>query len=59
MPEPAPRGRNPFDMSGVNRGPDGVARYTNRPDSLVDMLRATVERVGDGLAVSEIGGDRV
>ena len=59
MPEPAARGRNPFDMSGVERGPDGVARYTNRPDSLVDMLRATVERVGDGLAVAEIGGDRV
>ncbi len=46
-------------MSGVNRGPDSVARYTNRPDSLVDMLRATVEHVGDTLAVSEIGGDRV
>jgi acyl-CoA synthetase (AMP-forming)/AMP-acid ligase II len=59
MPEPAARGRNPFDTSGVQRGPDGVARYTNRPDSLVDMLRATVERVGDGLAVAEIGGDRV
>jgi long-chain acyl-CoA synthetase len=57
--EPAPRGRNPFDMSGVERGPDGVARYANRPDSLVHMLRATVERVGDGLAASEIGGDSV
>jgi len=56
---PAPRGRNPFDTSGVSRGPDGIARYENRPDSLVQMLRATVERVGDGLAVSEIGGERV
>ncbi|MEA2412714.1 MAG: long-chain acyl-CoA synthetase [Thermoleophilaceae bacterium] len=59
MPEPAPRGRNPFDTSGVARGPDGVARYASRPDSLVHMLRATVERMGDGLAVAEIGGARV
>jgi acyl-CoA synthetase (AMP-forming)/AMP-acid ligase II len=43
----------------VHRGPDGIARYADRPDSLVDVLRATVERVGDGLAVAEIGGDRV
>jgi long-chain acyl-CoA synthetase len=59
MPDPAPRGRNPFDRSGVERGPDGVARHTNRPASLVHMLRATVERVGNGLAVAEIGGNRV
>jgi acyl-CoA synthetase (AMP-forming)/AMP-acid ligase II len=58
-PEPAPRGRNPFDASGVERGPDGIARYTNRPESLVHMLRATVERVGDGLAAAEVGGDEV
>ena len=45
--EPAPRGRNPFDTAGVERGPDGVARYTNRPTSLVHMLRASVERAGD------------
>jgi long-chain acyl-CoA synthetase len=59
MPEPAPRGRNPYDDSGVERGPDGSARYTGRPDSLVHMLRATVERDADALAVAEIGGDRV
>ena len=59
MIEPATRGRNPFDTTGVERGADGVARYTNRPDSLVHMLRASVERLGDGLAVAEIGGDRV
>ena len=59
MPEPAPRARNPFDASGVERGPDGIARYTDRPASLVHMLRASVERDGDGLAVAEIGGDRV
>jgi acyl-CoA synthetase (AMP-forming)/AMP-acid ligase II len=59
MPEPAPRGRNPFDMSGVERGPDGIARYTDRPASLVHMLRATVERHADDLAIAEIGADRV
>ena len=55
--EPASRGRNPFDTAGVERGSDGISRYANRPDSLVHMLQATVERVGDRLAVAEIGGD--
>ena len=31
MPEPAPRGRNPFDNDGVERGADGIARYTGPP----------------------------
>ena len=57
--DPAPRGRNPFDTAGTERGADGVARYTNRPDSLVHMLRGSVERVGDGPAVSEVGGEQV
>jgi long-chain acyl-CoA synthetase len=59
MPEPAPRGRNPFETAGVERGPDGIARYADRPDSLVDMLRASVDRSPDALAVEEIGGGRV
>ncbi len=59
MPEPAPRGDNPYDTTGVERGDDGIARYSGRPDSLVHMLRATVERDPDGLAVAEIGGDKV
>ncbi len=57
--EPAPRGRNPFDASGVERGPDGIARYSDRPDSLVHMLQATVDGARDRLAVAEVGGDRV
>jgi long-chain acyl-CoA synthetase len=57
--EPAPRGRNPFDTSGVERGADGIARYTGRPDSLVHMLRASVERDPDADAVVEIGGERL
>src|SRR3954451_13190360 len=54
--EPAPRGRNPFNDSGVERGPDGVMRYTDRPASLVAMLRASVERDTGHAAVVEIGG---
>jgi len=42
--EPAPRGRNPFDDTAVVRGADGVAGYAGRPASLVDLLRASVER---------------
>jgi long-chain acyl-CoA synthetase len=59
MPEPAPRGRNPYDTTGVERGADGIARYRNRPHSLVHMLRATVERHPEGLAVAQIGGGQV
>lgn len=59
MPEPAPRGRNPFDAAGVQRGPDGIARYAGRPASLVHMLRATCDRVPDATAVAEVGGPRL
>src|SRR5580765_6708177 len=59
MIEPAGRGRNPFDESGVERGADGIRRYTGRPASLVHMLRASVERGPDDVAVVEVGGDRV
>jgi long-chain acyl-CoA synthetase len=57
--EPAPRGRNPFDTSGVERGADGIARYTGRPDSLVHMFRASVERDPAAEAVVEVGGERL
>ncbi|MDX6666571.1 MAG: long-chain acyl-CoA synthetase, partial [Solirubrobacteraceae bacterium] len=53
----AQRGRNPFDTTGVQRGADGIARYTGRPDSLVQMLRATVERDRDATALVEVGGE--
>jgi long-chain acyl-CoA synthetase len=59
MITPWPRGRNPFDESGVERGPDGVAFYTGRPDSLVHMLRASVERDPSATALLEVGGDAV
>ena len=54
--EPAARGRNPFDESGVERGTDGIKRYTDRPASLVHMLRASVERGAGNTAVVEVGG---
>jgi len=48
---PAPRGRNPFEMSGVERGEDGIARYSDRPPSLVALLRESVERNPDAVAI--------
>ncbi len=51
------RGRNPFDTTGVERGADGIARYRDRPDSLVEMLRASVQRDRDATAIVEVGGE--
>src|SRR3954464_9871508 len=55
--EPAGRGRNPFDTSGVEQGADGIKRYSGRPRSLVHMLRASVDRDRDATAVAEVGGE--
>ncbi len=49
----------PFDNSAITRGRDRIARYDNRPASLVEMLRATVERSPDKEAIVELGGERV
>jgi acyl-CoA synthetase (AMP-forming)/AMP-acid ligase II len=54
--EPYPRGRNPFGEDGVQRDPEGRARYTGRPPSLVHMLAASVERDPLATAVVEVGG---
>ncbi|MDQ6810301.1 MAG: AMP-binding protein [Actinomycetota bacterium] len=56
MIQPAPRGRNPFDETGVERGPDGIAFYLDRPASLVALLRASVDRDAGAIAVLEVGG---
>jgi acyl-CoA synthetase (AMP-forming)/AMP-acid ligase II len=56
MPEPAPRGRNPFDMRDVERGADGVAYYLGRPASLTQLLRTSVDRDAGAPAVVELGG---
>jgi long-chain acyl-CoA synthetase len=57
--QPAARGRNPFATTGVERGADGIARYRGRPDSLVHMLRTSVERGRDAPSIIEVGGERV
>jgi long-chain acyl-CoA synthetase len=49
----------PFDYSGITRDARGVAHYENLPASLVEMLRATVERTPDHEAIVEIGGERL
>ncbi|MCW2968113.1 MAG: putative fatty-acid--CoA ligase [Solirubrobacteraceae bacterium] len=57
--QPAERGRNPFDTTGVTRGADGIARYDDLPESLAAMLRAGTERDRDAPAVTEVGGEAV
>jgi long-chain acyl-CoA synthetase len=59
MVSPLSRGRNPFDETGVERDADGRARYVGRPDSLVELLRASVERDSGAVAVLEVGGPSV
>jgi long-chain acyl-CoA synthetase len=54
--QPAERGRNPFDTEGVDRGADGIARYRDRPESLVQMLGLSVERGPGATALCEVGG---
>jgi long-chain acyl-CoA synthetase len=49
----------PFDQSGITRGADQILRYDNRPNSLTEMLRLTVDRVPDKEAIVEIGGERI
>jgi long-chain acyl-CoA synthetase len=56
---PRSRGAAPWDESGIERGPDGVARYVDRPQSLVHLLRASVERSPAASAVVEHGGGRL
>ena len=51
--------REQFDTSGVERGPDGIKRYTGRPPSLTAMLRRSVDRAPDDEAIVEVGGERV
>ncbi|MHA6629233.1 AMP-binding protein [Pseudonocardia sichuanensis] len=57
--EPHPRGDAPFDVSGIERDVSGVAHYATLPDSLVAMVRASVERFPDVEALVEVGGERL
>ncbi len=49
----------PFDQSGITRGADNIARYDGRPNSLLETLRATVDRSPNNEAIVEIGGERI
>jgi len=50
---------HPFDESDITRGTDGIARYRNRPRSLLEMLRNSVEKSPNAEAVVEVGGERL
>jgi long-chain acyl-CoA synthetase len=50
---------HPFDESGIVRAADGIARYQNRPRSLVEMLRISVDKAPNSEAVAEVGGERL
>jgi acyl-CoA synthetase (AMP-forming)/AMP-acid ligase II len=56
VPQPYPRGRDPFDHSAVERDAQGLAHYVGRPSSLVELLRASVERDPAATAVLEVTG---
>jgi len=49
----------PFDSSGVTCGPDKTSRYSGLSNSLLEMLRATVDRTPNNEAIVGIGGERV
>jgi long-chain acyl-CoA synthetase len=57
VPEPLPRGRNPFDEEGVRRDANGLASYVERPASLVELLRTSVERDSEATAIVQLGGE--
>lgn len=49
----------PFNMDGVHRGSDGVLHYSSLHESVLAMLRATVEQRPDDEAVVELDGPRL
>jgi long-chain acyl-CoA synthetase len=49
----------PFDRSGIVRGADNISRYSGLSNSLLEMLRATVDRTPNNEAIVEIGGERI
>jgi long-chain acyl-CoA synthetase len=50
---------HPFDETGVQRDPAGIKRYVDLPDSVVAMLRTSVDRDPDAEAVVEVDGPRL
>src|SRR5258708_6966122 len=55
----SPRGANPFDDSDVRQDPGGVRRYPDLHESLLEMLRASVDANASAEALVEVGGGRV
>src|SRR5690242_2413501 len=53
------RTHNPFGHAGVSPDGQGVPRYADLPDTLIDMLRRHVVRRPHAEAVIEIGGPRL
>lgn len=49
----------PFDYSGITRDSRGIAHYDDRPGSVVEMLRATVDKSPEHEAIVELGGERI
>jgi hypothetical protein len=48
---------NPFSTKGVSRDDQGVARYDELPESLLEMLRRHADTMPDAEAVVELDGD--
>src|SRR6185295_14537271 len=49
----------PFEYSEITRDANGIAHYNQRPDSLVEMLKATTDKSPEHEAIVELGGERV
>ena len=56
---PPPRGANPFDDTGVQPDGNGVRRYPNLHESLVEMLSDSVRADPHAEALVEVGGERI
>jgi len=50
---------HPFDETGVERDAAGIKHYVDLPDSVVAMLRTSVDRDPSGEAVVEVDGPRL
>ncbi|ORA98627.1 acyl-CoA dehydrogenase [Mycobacterium mantenii] len=54
-----PRGHNPFPVTGVSQGRDGIPRYDELPATLLDMLAEQVDARPDAEALVELGAGRL
>jgi long-chain acyl-CoA synthetase len=56
---PPPRGANPFDDTGVQPDTNGVRRYPNLHESLVEMLSESAHADPHAEALVQVGGERI